>query len=667
MQQLRDYFNASFRNKLVIVIPTITCAFWFIPSLLYFAFLGRETFDFLAQFGVTHDVVDEFMFKQIFGFAIVGGGAMLGLVALLIIMTRHISNPLYELTLHIDQMNPRTGCLPDMLEEERCHNDETARLKRSINRFIRTAHAYEEELQKQAHFAAVGQTAAMIAHDVRKPLAIVKGLMQSLPLHMGDPGFIRSVSGRVDAAFLQTESLLKDVLEFSSQTELSCTLEDPQSLVMAALGDVFQANPNADIAVRSDLYHGHMIRGDRGRLLRVISNIVQNAIEAMKFSGSIWLETRERDCFCEIAIGNDGPPIPAEVIPKLFDAFFTMGKKGGTGLGLAICQRIIQLHGGDIRVDSADSGTEFVMTLPLSDEPCELRPSEWITHSREVSQSVTTQPCDTACDFAEDLEKYLELHKARNGMSRLLVVDDESLFRDSLRDLARNIPGVREHLTIVEAVSPTEAQRLMAKDDYHYVISDIDFGPDEMNGYDFVNQVAAQLPMALFLMHSNKRVAGREGILTKHLNFVGYNAKPMKVPDLLRFLATPPRLPGTVVEKPRRCLIVNDDEMVLMALRLTLRRLQPHLEVRESTSVTDAKLFLDREPVDIVLCDINFGSDQPGGFELLRHARQRVPQLPFYLVSGYSRSDVASKLAADGASGYLQHPIKDEELLATLR
>ncbi len=667
MRRLANYFNASFRNKLVIVIPTVTCLFWFIPSMLYFAFLGRETFDFLAQFGVSHTVVNDFMFKQIFGFVIVGGGAMLGLVALIIIMTRHISTPLYDLTLHIDQMDPHAGRLPDLLTEEDGNNDESARLRRSINRFIRTAHDYEAELQKQAHFAAVGQTAAMIAHDVRKPLAIVKGLMQNLPLHMDEPDFIKTVAGRVDAAFAQTESLLRDVLEFSSQVSMQCTSEDPQSLLMAALGDVFQANPNADIAVRNDLNHGHMIRTDRERLLRVISNIVQNGIEAMEFSGSIWLKTREIDCFCEITIGNDGPKIPDEVFPKLFDAFFTSGKKGGTGLGLAICQRIIQLHGGDIRVESTDAGIEFVFTLPLTDGVCELRPSEWITHSREVSQSVACAPCDAASEFAGDLEKYLDLHKVRNGISRLLIVDDESLFRDSLRDLARNIPEVREHLTIVDAVYPSDALRMLQERDHHYVISDIDFGPEEINGYDFVHKAAAQWPGTLFLMHSNKRVAGREGILTPYVNFVGYNAKPMRTSDLLRFLAMAPRRPGTVVEKPKRCLIVNDDELVLIALRLTVRRLSPGLDVREATSVADAKKIMDHDPVDIVLCDINFGDRQPDGFELLRHARQFDPRLPFFMVSGYSRSDVADRLDADSARGYLQHPIPDEEFLSTLR
>ncbi|MHA0111243.1 sensor histidine kinase, partial [Klebsiella pneumoniae] len=72
---------------------------------------------------------------------------------------------------------------------------------------------------------------------------------------------------------------------------------------------------------------------------RVFSNIVGNAVQAMRQKGRIWFRTRERDGLIEFCVGNAGSVIPAESLSKLFEAFFTSGKKGGTGLGLAIAQK----------------------------------------------------------------------------------------------------------------------------------------------------------------------------------------------------------------------------------------------------------------------------------------------------------------------------------------
>lgn len=670
MKRLKEYFNSSFRNKLVIVIPTITCLFWFIPSVLYFAFLGRETITFLAQYGAESATIHEFMFKQIFGFAIVGGGAMLGLVALIIIMTRHISNPLYDLTLHIDQMEPKTGSVPDLMPEDDANNDESARLKRSVNRFIRTAYAYEAELQKQAHFAAVGQTAAMVAHDVRKPLAAVKGILQLMPLHRHDDAFLKSAMSSVEASFLQTESMLTDILEFSSNAQLNRESEDLQSILMASLGEVFQGNPDINVSVRNDLEHAHMVDVDRQRLLRVVSNIVQNGIEAMKGNGEIWLRTWEESGMCHVVLGNNGPKIPPEVLPRLFDAFFTSGKKGGTGLGLAICQRIMQLHGGDIYVTSSDEGTEFDLTMPVTTVPSVIRASEWITHSREVRQSVVGDAAlHTTCDFAADLEAFMSLHKHRNGVSRLLIVDDEPLFRETIRDLAKTLPEVREHLTVVDADSPTAALKLMEEGHFDYVISDIDFGAAQMDGYAFVAQTAPLYPKTLFQMHSNKRVAGRESILDAHANFLGYSAKPMQVREFLQLLGTALQKTGdasVAKVKPQKVLLVNDEAVMRMVLRLQLQNVAPHVSVIEAESVDNAKARLAVETVDCVLCDINFGKGCDDGFVLLDHVRQLAKELPFIMVSGYTYSDVRDRIESGKATSYLQLPVREDEFRTVL-
>ena len=89
-------------------------------------------------------------------------------------------------------------------------------------------------------------------------------------------------------------------------------------------------------------------------------------IQAMKGEGKLWVRGSRTDGDqIEIAVGNNGPPIPHEVQERIFEAFFTTKKAGeGTGLGLDIVRRILVDHGGDIAVASDEDATVFTVTLP---------------------------------------------------------------------------------------------------------------------------------------------------------------------------------------------------------------------------------------------------------------------------------------------------------------
>jgi signal transduction histidine kinase len=90
----------------------------------------------------------------------------------------------------------------------------------------------------------------------------------------------------------------------------------------------------------------------------------------MREKGNLWIRTSEQEGFVEFTLGNGGSFIPAESLSKLFDAFFTSGKRGGTGLGLAIAKTIVEAHGGSIRCVSEKTEehptglVEFTFTLP---------------------------------------------------------------------------------------------------------------------------------------------------------------------------------------------------------------------------------------------------------------------------------------------------------------
>ncbi len=107
-----------------------------------------------------------------------------------------------------------------------------------------------------------------------------------------------------------------------------------------------------------------------GELNQVWTNLIHNAIQAMDGRGEILIETKVEDRDVLVTIQDSGPGIPAEVAARIFEPFFTTKAKGeGTGLGLSICARIVEKHGGTLRVDSRRGCTRFEVRLPIDGPP----------------------------------------------------------------------------------------------------------------------------------------------------------------------------------------------------------------------------------------------------------------------------------------------------------
>ena len=103
-----------------------------------------------------------------------------------------------------------------------------------------------------------------------------------------------------------------------------------------------------------------------GELNQVWTNLIHNAAQAMGHRGELLIETKAEGGEVEVAIQDSGPGIPADVLPRIFEPFFTTKGKGeGTGLGLSICARIVEKHGGTMRVESEPGRTRFTVRLPV--------------------------------------------------------------------------------------------------------------------------------------------------------------------------------------------------------------------------------------------------------------------------------------------------------------
>lgn len=223
----------------------------------------------------------------------------------------------------------------------------------------------EERLRHQESLARVGQLAAMVAHEVKNPLAGIKGAMQIL---MGrrttadaDVTVMHDIVDRIDAL----NELIQDLLVFSRPRPPKAQPIELRPLLNEAVTLVRKDPIGSDVSIDID-GTDIALTGDSALLKAVFSNLVLNAAQAMRGVGAVHIRLEPRENGCAITVRDTGPGIPEEIRDKIFEPFFTTKSRGG-GLGLAIARRSVELHGGSVTVDCPpEGGTLVTVTLPLS-------------------------------------------------------------------------------------------------------------------------------------------------------------------------------------------------------------------------------------------------------------------------------------------------------------
>lgn len=222
----------------------------------------------------------------------------------------------------------------------------------------------EEKLAHQAALARVGEMAAVVAHEVRNPLAGIKGAVQVLMSRRaaGDTELpvMRDIVGRIDSL----SELINDLMLYArprpprfSQVDLRPLLSDAVAVVRRD-----PAAQSIDITVEGDDVSASV---DSEMLRATVLNLVLNAAQAMAGRGTIALKLARADGFAIIEVRDDGPGIPVEIRHKLFEPFFTTKARGG-GLGLPIAKRTAELHGGSLDLEWPDAGgTVATLRLPI--------------------------------------------------------------------------------------------------------------------------------------------------------------------------------------------------------------------------------------------------------------------------------------------------------------
>jgi signal transduction histidine kinase len=233
----------------------------------------------------------------------------------------------------------------------------------------------EERVRRANRLTALGELAAGVAHEMRNPLATMRGFLQLLPTEYEDPAFREECSTRLIREIDRLARLTESLLELSRPIRPDDYRTDLGSLAREVLAEQREALLDEQVEVILDLAELPPLPLDRDRIKQVLLNLLINARQALTDQKrlEVSLESREElwgpgdqvTPLAVLSVKDNGVGIESRHLDKIFDPYFTT-KDEGTGLGLALCHRIVEEHGGVIRVESAPGkGATFTLYFPV--------------------------------------------------------------------------------------------------------------------------------------------------------------------------------------------------------------------------------------------------------------------------------------------------------------
>jgi two-component system, chemotaxis family, CheB/CheR fusion protein len=348
---------------------------------------------------------------------------------------------------------------------------------------------------------------AMLAHELRNPLAPISSGIEVLKAASGDRRIIERMTGTMERQTKQLVRLVDDLLEVSrisgGRLHLRKTIIDLNQVIQDAIASV---KPSLESAGHTlNLYFTQdplRVNGDAARLTQVLSNLLNNAVRYTPGPGAISVICSREDDEAAVTVKDNGVGISPEALEHIFEMFYQGNKArpesgAGLGIGLTLAKTLVEMHGGSIKVqsDGENHGSQFTIRLPLVP-----------AHATTEVPGIPEQP-----HIAD------EAHKA-NGDHRILIVDDNV---DAAETLCALMQSLGEHE--VHTASSGE-QALETAPKLHPDIVLLDLMMPDMDGFEVARRMRGQpwgkdvLLVALSgLGHEDHRRRSREAGFDQHL------------------------------------------------------------------------------------------------------------------------------------------------------
>ena len=521
---------------------------------------------------------------------------------------------------------------------------------------------------------AIAGLTKMLAHDLRKPLSQVKVMLDAFEMFKANPSRLETAKRDVKKAISNVEGMLADVMNYSRDVKLETSAKSLGCVLDFVIRQVVQqGSADIDISFKYNFRAGRKPLMDEGRFSRVLANIIGNGIEAItvigkKKIGVIDITTNnfgdnKEKPFTEIIIGNDGHPFSEGVEDKLFESFYTSGKKKGTGLGLASAKKIVTLHDGEIfaRNKFNGNGVEFVIRVPISNELEDIDEDLLPNHSDEVFQ------------LEEDLTGIDVLVKKMAGnVYKTILLEDETLYRAWVKNLIQVNENLQKAVIFYDATTVDEALQLVVKEKPTHAVVDIDLGADK-NGYDFLTAVKDNKGLKT-IVHSN-RTLDEFKQKAKDLGASAFVPKPLPLSSLVEFLTGEkiPVVKETLVKKKIRKIYCCDDTTLI----------RDHLDyifkdyLREKPNTFEFEIFkkgeelIERAKKDkptLIFTDLNMreSGGQLDGYEVITAVKKISRKTKAYLISNEPRQLSEEPTRKAGGDGALEQPLSKKLIFPIL-
>jgi signal transduction histidine kinase len=360
--------------------------------------------------------------------------------------------------IHIERPD---GTLTAVLGYARPIHDEAGGVVGAVSMMVDITQQKHVEQQLRRADRAKDQFLAMLAHELRNPLAPMHNALQIMRLAADDSSALEQARGTIERQLQHLTRVVDDMIDVSRMTRNTLTLRrervDLGTVVRQALETcepLFDAMQHeVEVTLAPELLQVH---GDPMRLSQVLTSLLSNAAKYTRPSGHIWIRVERQGSDALISVRDSGIGIATQDLSSIFDLFTSadgvpQAPQPGLGIGLTLARGLAELHGGSIRAssDGPDKGSEFQVRLPLildfepesADEPAlPLRPQSAVA-------ARTILVVDDNVDAAESLAELLQLlghvtHTANEGAGALAMAAE---LRPEVILLDIGLPGMSGH------------------------------------------------------------------------------------------------------------------------------------------------------------------------------------------------------------------------------